>query len=87
MEQSHGKMVVAQVGKFPAVLNAEVHYQDRNIPPQFLVLSQANSSHSLQLYHFKVHFNIILKSTIRSSKLFFHALQLKLYISHCSHTF
>jgi hypothetical protein len=47
--------------------NPKVHYRVRNSPPLTPVLSQMHPVHSFPSYFLKIHSNIILPSTFRSS--------------------
>jgi len=55
--------------EIPHILrNPEVHYGIHKNQPPVLILGQTNSVHALPLYFFKIHFNIILPYTPKSSK-------------------
>jgi hypothetical protein len=48
--------------------NPDVHYRDHKMPPLEPVMSQINLIHILTPQFYKIHFNIIVPSTSKSSK-------------------
>jgi hypothetical protein len=64
------KLIVTQlVKKYPAFLwNPKVHYRVQTSPPLDPVLSQLNPVHPIDPYLLKVHLNVILPPTPRSSQ-------------------
>jgi len=49
--------------------NPDVPYHEHKIPPPVCILSQMSPVHIFSPYFFKIHSNIILSSTAKSSKL------------------
>jgi hypothetical protein len=64
------KLIVTQlVKKYPAFLwNPEVHYRVHTTPPLDPIMSQLNPIHPIDPYLPKVHLNVILPPTPRSSQ-------------------
>jgi len=48
--------------------NPKVYYRFHKSPPRFPMISQANHAHALPIDFLKIHFNITLPTTPRSSK-------------------
>jgi hypothetical protein len=59
------KLIVTQL---LSLWNPEIHYRAHKSPPLDPILSQPNSVHPIDSYLPKVHFNVILPSTPRSSR-------------------
>jgi len=74
-------IVTHLVKKFPSILwNNKVHYCVQNSLLLVPVLSQANPVHNLTIHFFKLSFNIILPSMLRSPKWSPYDFRLKFYI-------
>jgi hypothetical protein len=82
------KPTLTQLVIFPSILqNLKVHYHVQNTSSLVPILSRMNPVHTFPCYFFKIHLDIILPFTPRSSKLFCHVCPPKLCIFRLSHAF
>jgi hypothetical protein len=71
-QSSFEKLIITdQIKRFPACCETRVHCRVHKSPSLEAIISLISPIHTLISYFFKIHFNIILPSVLRYSKLYF----------------